>query len=226
MVARPTILRIDYDPAPSYFRTDLFNKIMSTVVIQDDTFKKYYQGAESVLRDLGPDAADLVWHLALERYRAKLLPHLPPSDVEDDADESAMEVERELLGSKMASTTLGGCGGAWDGGAVIESGREARKVTKAEQRRIERKKEKERIRNELREKALEELNLGLPDWLKCVEVCLLVSDGGSSSACPGSSRSTSLRSTMSASRPSCRNSSTSSRRASPAPTTSAASSSS
>ncbi|BGP08421.1 Dicer-like protein 1 [Rhodotorula toruloides] len=170
MVARPTILRVDYDPAPSYFRTDLFDKVMSKVVIQDDTFKKYYQGAESVLRDLGPDAADLVWHLALQRYKAKFLPHLPPSDVEDDADESAMEVERELLGSKMASTSLdNGEGGAWDGRAVIESGREARKVTKAEQKRLARKEEKQRIRNELREKALEELNLELPDWLRIIK---------------------------------------------------------
>ena len=96
MVARPTVLCIDYDPPPEYFLTELNLAILDKVVVRDDSFSRCLASAETVLRTLGPDAADLVWHLALQRHKAKLLPHVPESSDEDEeegGDDAATEAD-------------------------------------------------------------------------------------------------------------------------------------
>lgn len=155
MVARPTVVSLHYDPAPAYNVTDLHAEILDKVVIHDDAFVRCLASAESVLRVLGPDAADLVWHLALQRYKAKLLSHVPESsDEEDVEDEDALQARMADAGLDEPTKP------------IIETGREARKLSRSEDKRAEIKREKERMKRELREKALAQVQLDLPDWLK------------------------------------------------------------
>ncbi|GAA5984285.1 hypothetical protein JCM10908_006124 [Rhodotorula pacifica] len=162
MVARPTVLCIDYDPPPEFYLTDLHLAILDKVVVRDESFSRCILSAEGILRSLGPDAADLVWHLALQRYKAKLLPHVPESSDEEDGQ---LEDESETLGAQLADTDLQDATPK----PVIESGREARKLTRVEQKRAEIKQEKERMKRELKEKMLADARLDLPEWLKVIE---------------------------------------------------------
>jgi len=239
VVSKPTILQMEYDSPPTYARTELFDEVVSKVIVRDETFDRYYAGAETAcvppplasvplplgedpltdstpaplsfsppyrLNDYGPDAADLVWHLALERCRHKLLPS-------HESDGSASDIEDALLGFEM------------------DVGTDEVSARRAKEKQQERTRDKERMRRELREKAEREVSLELPDWLKCVSLSpsspsLDGPRADSDVAHAGSSSRTSRRSTSSASRPSCARSSTSSRRARTAPTLSAASCSS
>jgi hypothetical protein len=168
MVARPTVLCIDYDPPPEYFLTELNLAILDKVVVRDDSFSRCLASAETVLRTLGPDAADLVWHLALQRHKAKLLPHVPESSDEDEeegGDDAATEAD--ALGAQLAATDLQD---AAPQKPIIETGREARKLSRAEQKRAEIRQEKERMKRELKDKMLAAAQLDLPDWLKCAYI--------------------------------------------------------
>ncbi|GAA5833456.1 hypothetical protein JCM9279_001530 [Rhodotorula babjevae] len=144
MVHKPTLMQIEYDPAPVYARTELCDQVVSKVIVRDETFDRYYAGAETALNDYGPDAADLVWHLALERSRQKLLP-------EHESDGSASEIEDALLGFEM------------------DIGMDEVGARRAEEKREERRTDKQRMKKELREKAEREVSLELPDWLKVIE---------------------------------------------------------
>ncbi|GAA5895230.1 hypothetical protein JCM8208_005942 [Rhodotorula glutinis] len=144
MAAVPTLLQMEYDAPPVYARTELFDQVVSKVIVRDETFDRYYAGAETVLNDYGPDAADLVWHLALERCRQKLLPM-------HESDGSASELEDALLGFEM------------DVGTVDEGARRAR------EKQEERRRDKARMKKELRERAEREVTSELPDWLKVIE---------------------------------------------------------
>ncbi|GAA5868109.1 hypothetical protein JCM3774_001024 [Rhodotorula dairenensis] len=167
MVARPTVLSVDYDPPPEYFLTDLHLAILGKVVVRDESFSRCHASAETVLGILGPDAADLVWHLALQRYKAKLLPHIPNSSDEDESDlEKESRLDPDTLGDQLAATELQD---AAPTRPIIESGREARKLSRAEQKRAEIREEKARMKRELKAKLEADAQLDLPDWLKAIE---------------------------------------------------------
>ncbi|KPV74940.1 uncharacterized protein RHOBADRAFT_44459 [Rhodotorula graminis WP1] len=144
MASVPTVLQIEYDAPPTYARTELFDQVVSKIIVRDETFDRYYAGAKTMLNDYGPDAADLVWHLALERCRQKLLPL-------HESDGSASEVEDAFLGLEMEVGPL-------DDGA-----------RRAKEKQEERRRDKARMKKELREKAEREVSLELPDWLKVIE---------------------------------------------------------
>ncbi|GAA6001448.1 uncharacterized protein JCM10292_006259 [Rhodotorula paludigena] len=152
MVAKPTLLQVEYSKAPQYDRTELLDLVVSKVVVQDDTFKRHLAGAETALVEYGPDASDLVWHLALERYKHKFLPVIASPSASDD--NPADEVERELLGMRMD---------------VEGVGENEKRQSRIERRKEENKQEKARMKRELEQKMMDELNLELPDWLEAVE---------------------------------------------------------
>ncbi|GAA6000094.1 hypothetical protein JCM10207_006049 [Rhodosporidiobolus poonsookiae] len=151
MVARPTILRIDYDPALPYPRTELYQNVLDKVVVQDDLFKRYLDSADAILALYGPDASDLVWHLALERYKAKFLPVALTAKAEE-------LLEEKLAAAKAADEqAMQGVEGGQPEGEMVQKRRELSR------------KEKNRMREELQKKLENDINLDLPDWMKVVE---------------------------------------------------------
>ncbi|BGP48542.1 Dicer-like protein 1 [Rhodotorula kratochvilovae] len=149
MVSVPTLLREEYDPAPTYEHTELFREVVSKVIVRDEVFDRYYAGAETALREYGPDAADLVWHLALQRHRRKFLPHEEVSS--SSSEDSASEVERELLSFRMDKDVD-----------------EERKARAGERKEADRR-AKARMKRELKQKMEAELSLELRDWLKAID---------------------------------------------------------
>ncbi|GAA6028331.1 hypothetical protein JCM8097_006980 [Rhodosporidiobolus ruineniae] len=140
-VARPTVLTVEFDPSPPYERTKLYQDVLDRVIVQDEVFKRHLASAEAILHLYGPDASDLVWHLAYSRYRQKFIPLQPSSD------ESGGEGERkedEMDDDSVAKTTM-------------------------RRKKAEAKKERKRIRRELNAKRMEELELDLPEWMRAVE---------------------------------------------------------
>ncbi|GAA5903989.1 hypothetical protein JCM6882_003794 [Rhodosporidiobolus microsporus] len=145
-VSRPTVLCMEYDAPPVYERTALYQSILGRVVVQDDAFKNFLEGAESALEAYGPDASDLVWHIALERYKRKYIAFLPS---ESDEEEGEGDEEKEGKGDEMVEDD--------------EAGSTVRR------KRQERRKEKRRLKRETNAKQLEELKAQLPEWMRAVE---------------------------------------------------------
>ncbi|ORY81751.1 hypothetical protein BCR35DRAFT_303884 [Leucosporidium creatinivorum] len=76
MVAQPTVLHVTYASPPPYRPTALTKSVLEKILAKDDQFRKYERAAETALRDYGPDAQDLIWHLVLQRYKQKYYPEL------------------------------------------------------------------------------------------------------------------------------------------------------
>ncbi|KAI5479849.1 endoribonuclease Dicer [Pseudohyphozyma bogoriensis] len=72
MVSAPTELVFKYHAPPQYPPTKLWRQIHKVVEFRDETFNSCASAAQALLMEHGPDASDLVWHLALERYQKSL----------------------------------------------------------------------------------------------------------------------------------------------------------
>ncbi|KAL8293622.1 hypothetical protein RQP46_000323 [Phenoliferia psychrophenolica] len=72
MVAKPTELTFKYRAPPRYLPTPLFTAIHEKVVFRDAEFERFSRAAQIALAEYGPDASDLVFHLALAKWVQKV----------------------------------------------------------------------------------------------------------------------------------------------------------
>jgi hypothetical protein len=195
-VAKPTIMTIEYDKAPSYSKTELYEEVVKKVLVQDETFKKHLRDADEMcvpfplalasavltrslasLERYGPDASDKVWHLLLERTTKKFI-SLPPLKGDDDAEATFVDASAEAEERTLAK--------------------------KAE----ESNREKKRMKRDLDEQEVAKQRLDLPESFKFVRFHLPFQSMYSNT---GPSKRTSSPSRSIASLPSSASSSTSSR---------------
>ncbi|GAA5925102.1 hypothetical protein JCM10213_000533 [Rhodosporidiobolus nylandii] len=139
MVAKPTVLQVDYEPSPAYERTELCQAVLDSVVVQDDDFKRYLEAADAILPALGPHAADMVWHRAVDRYK-KFIPLPPESEDQDENDNPADARDADHADSKMQK-----------------------------KRKAADKAERKRMNKELNEKVVEDMKRELPQWTRAVD---------------------------------------------------------
>ncbi|GAA5839253.1 hypothetical protein JCM11251_006019 [Rhodosporidiobolus azoricus] len=152
-VSRPTVLRMQYAAAPVYSRTELYQAVLAHIIVQDEQFKKSLEGAESLLQVYGPDASDLVWHIALERYKRKYIAFLPSE--EEVEEEDGVEGEKQEKKGKQE-------------GKVVDNDGEGY-ISTVRRKREERREEKKRLKKESDQKRLRDMKQQLPEWMRIVE---------------------------------------------------------